>query len=366
MYIACNVYATAMSGLPCQDLTQLTAAQRRTRGYSFALLGAILVTPDAVCVRLATSIGGGTFWWTISTKCFLLFVMILSFVAWQHGWRKLPAGIAAGPAHCALVVLFQCFVTIGFPTVFQTTTTAKGLLLISLNPLWAALLGWRVLGDTLPRRTLIALFGAALSIGIIFIPPALMPEEGGGTVAIAADGVGNWRGDLIAVGTGLSLAAMITSSRYGSQRRPKALMALAAALGSLVAGLVTFTIACSVSWSEAALLRPIFWPIMVADAFCIAACTVLALTFAPRHISPAEVALVLLLEVALGPLWVFVAGFEAPSTWTLAGGGVLVAVLAAHELSALREARRVQREAKSIDISISSTGEPASTVFVRP
>ena len=72
-----------------------------------------------------------------------------------------------------------------------------------------------------------------------------------------------------------------------------------------------------------------------------AACTVLALTFAPRYISGAEVALVMLLEVVLGPLWVFLAGFEAPTQWTLIGGAGIIVVLGVHELAALREARRL-------------------------
>ena len=58
----------------------------------------------------------------------------------------------------------------------------------------------------------------------------------------------------------------------------------------------------------------------------------MALAIAPRLITGAELALVLLLEVILGPLWVFWAYGETPSKWTLMGGPALVLVLALHEI----------------------------------
>jgi drug/metabolite transporter (DMT)-like permease len=54
----------------------------------------------------------------------------------------------------------------------------------------------------------------------------------------------------------------------------------------------------------------------------------LFLTIGGRLIPAAEVALITLLEVVLGPLWVWVFLAEQPSAATLAGGGiVLVAVV---------------------------------------
>ena len=90
-----------------------SSSRARTRGFSLALLGVILVTPDALCVRLAKQPGRGTFWWIITFKCFFTFMMISSFVIWQHGWRKLPAGFRAGPAHIALVTVCHIGITIG-------------------------------------------------------------------------------------------------------------------------------------------------------------------------------------------------------------------------------------------------------------
>ena len=51
------------------------------------------------------------------------------------------------------------------------------------------------------------------------------------------------------------------------------------------------------------------------------------LTIGARLIPAAEVALITLLEVVLGPLWVWIALSERPSTATLAGGAVVIAAV---------------------------------------
>ena len=51
------------------------------------------------------------------------------------------------------------------------------------------------------------------------------------------------------------------------------------------------------------------------------------LTIGARLLPPAEVALLTLLEVVLGPLWVWLAYAERPSTATLLGGAVVTAAV---------------------------------------
>jgi drug/metabolite transporter (DMT)-like permease len=51
------------------------------------------------------------------------------------------------------------------------------------------------------------------------------------------------------------------------------------------------------------------------------------LTIGARLIPAAQVALITLLEVVLGPLWVWLASSEQPDTATLAGGAVVIAAI---------------------------------------
>ena len=51
------------------------------------------------------------------------------------------------------------------------------------------------------------------------------------------------------------------------------------------------------------------------------------LTVGARLIPAAQVGLITLLEVVLGPLWVWLALDERPSTPTLAGGAIVIAAI---------------------------------------
>ena len=58
----------------------------------------------------------------------------------------------------------------------------------------------------------------------------------------------------------------------------------------------------------------------------------LGLSLGTRHIAAAEVALFLLLETLLGPVWVFLGGFESPPPFTVYGGIIIVLAMAGNRL----------------------------------
>ena len=64
------------------------------------------------------------------------------------------------------------------------------------------------------------------------------------------------------------------------------------------------------------------------------------LTIGARLIPAAQVALITLLEVVLGPLWVWLAVDERPSTATLVGGAIVVAAVVIQARGCARAARR--------------------------
>ena len=58
---------------------------------------------------------------------------------------------------------------------------------------------------------------------------------------------------------------------------------------------------------------------------------------ASRHILAAEVTLFMLLEFALGPLWVWLFVNEVPSQWTLLGGAFVITAIIVRSLLELRQ-----------------------------
>ncbi len=54
------------------------------------------------------------------------------------------------------------------------------------------------------------------------------------------------------------------------------------------------------------------------------------LTIGPSLISAPEVSLYLLIETVVGPIWVFIAGFDTPRLDTIIGGVVMIVALGIH------------------------------------
>ena len=60
-------------------------------------------------------------------------------------------------------------------------------------------------------------------------------------------------------------------------------------------------------------------------------------TIAPRFITAAEVNLFFLLEVIIGPIWVWMVISERPSLETIIGGIIIIITIAIHSFLALKK-----------------------------
>jgi hypothetical protein len=56
----------------------------------------------------------------------------------------------------------------------------------------------------------------------------------------------------------------------------------------------------------------------------------LLITLAPSYIPAPEVSLYTLISTVLGPVWVYLGGYEAPSVYAIAGGVILLVALTVH------------------------------------
>ena len=103
-----------------------------------------------------------------------------------------------------------------------------------------------------------------------------------------------------------------------------------------------------------------FLPVVTANGVLVAIFYV-GFTLAPRYITGAEVALILLMETVCGPLWVFLRFGDAPTMWTLVGGAILVTALAVHELLGMWDESTVAAVAEAR----ASRGSPIDTPGTR-
>ncbi len=184
-------------------------------------------------------------------------------------------------------------------------------------PLCAAVAGRLFLGEQVPVRTWLAIAAAGAGIGVMFHD---------------ALGTGNLPGSLVALAIPVAAAAnnVAVKRSHGRVDLVPALLA-----GGALAALLAWPFALPFSAAPGDLA--IYAGLAI---FQLALPCVLLVRVALPRLSAAEVGLVSLLEVVLGPFWVWLAVGEEPSASVIAGGLVVLAALAINEGIALALERR--------------------------
>ncbi|MDP6272348.1 MAG: DMT family transporter [Alphaproteobacteria bacterium] len=206
---------------------------------------------------------------------------------------------------------------IAFMQALTTTTVANTLFTLSAIPFVTAALAWVFLREGLSRVTVVTMIGAAAGVAVM-----LAEGVGGGSLY----------GNAMALVTtfGFSGYAVIIRRHRHIDMLPAYL--LSAIMLCAVALLVRIG-DWSISWWDLGLC--FIWGGLlsgIGNIFFIAA---------TRYLFAAEVTLFMLLEFALGPVWVWLFVNETPSTWTLAGGSLIMAAVFARTLYQVRGSRRV-------------------------
>lgn len=218
----------------------------------------------------------------------------------QIGWPGIYGGLLLS---CAGIAFLQAI---------TNTTVANTLFMLSAIPFITAALAWVFLGESLKQATFVTMIAAALGVGVMVV-------EGLGT--------GSAYGNLMAIGTALGFSGFAVIVRR--HRQVDMLPAL------LVSALIISLLSVVLRWDDLAIsmhdiLLCFLWGGVLSglgNAMFI---------FASRHLVAAELTLFMLLEFALGPIWVWVFIYEVPTDLTVLGGLVVILSVAIRALFELR------------------------------
>jgi drug/metabolite transporter (DMT)-like permease len=188
-----------------------------------------------------------------------------------------------------------------FLVALNHASVASVLFMQALAPILAAALG-TFLGEPVPRRTWGAMALALAGVGLMTGGPGRPPLAG----------------VLLALLMTTSFAVMLVITRHLRDVS----MAPATCLSQAFVFLLAAPLASPVQVGGRDL------GFFVALGVTQIGLGLVFLTIGGRLIPAAEVALIALLEVVLGPLWVWLALSERPSTATLAGGGIVLVAVA--------------------------------------
>ncbi len=197
----------------------------------------------------------------------------------------------------------------------QNTSVANAMLLFATAPFMAAVLGWAVLKERVRVATWIAIAVAIAGIAIMVV------DKSGSAV---------FKGGLAALGSALGFAVFTVALRWGKTTE----MLPSVFLSALFAIVISFAV-CYLSDLSFAVSFHDGRIAVCMGVFQVGAGLILY-TLGSRSLPAAELALLSLAEVLLGPLWVWLFLGETASVNTLIGGSVLLLAITGNALSGKR------------------------------
>jgi drug/metabolite transporter (DMT)-like permease len=292
----------------------LDARGVRRRGQLYVALAALAwstagVLQRELTVSTATQVAG---------RAFVATLALFGFVWLQERGNVLRRFRGVGRAEL-LVAVCTAIASGTFIVALNHTTVANVLFMQALAPIAAALIAWVALRESVSRRTGVAMVIALAGVGIMVGGPG------------GAKGLGL----VLSVVMTLAFALAVVVTRH----RRDISMAPAICLSQLI------VVAVVAPFAEPGTINGHDLLFIVLLGVGQMGLGLAFLTMGARLISAAEVALITLLEVVVGPAWVWLVDGEQPSTTTLVGGAVVVAAVALqaggepHEAPAADESR---------------------------
>ena len=271
--------------------------RRRAREGQLAILGAAVAWSTAGLAQreldatAATQVAGRA---AFAAVALFLLVVVTERRGTFRAFRRM------GRSGVALAV-FMAISSGAFLLALNYTTVANVLFMQAAAPMMAALLGWVLLSEPVDGRTWAALALAGAGVALM----AAGSVDAGVTAVV------------LPLLVTASFAAVIVIARH--RREVSMMPATCASQPLVVLACLPFVSLGSASGTD--------WALLAALGIGQMGLGLAFLTVGARLIPPAQVAIISLLEVVLGPLWVWLAYDETPSAATLLGGAVVVAAV---------------------------------------
>lgn len=272
------------------------------KGILLACLGVLILTPDALLIRLSGLEAAPLVAWR-GLAMGTVFLVAATLTGQVRLFPRLASGVGVA------LVLAQWANASLFAPAISLAPVALVLIAVATVPIWAAILSRVLYGQ--PTRPATWATIAVVGGGIV------LAMTGKGDLAITTSA-------LVGVACGLGVALSLALSFTLLRHNPDMPLLTAVGTGSALAGLTAFSLT-----SPQEMASGTTWAIATASWIVLPASFYL-MSEASRHTASVNVSLVLLLETVLGPVWVWMVIGETPSVRLLTGGTIVVAALATY------------------------------------
>jgi drug/metabolite transporter (DMT)-like permease len=291
-----------------------TTVRAYRRGVVLILLGSVSASWLGLGVRVMES---ATAWQILAYRSFGAIVFLLAFIALRNPGRLLAAFRGAGPvsivAGIGLAAAFS-----GGVVAIQGASVANAMFLLATAPFLAAVLGRVLLGERVRGATWLAILCAVIGVGIMVV-------EG--------IGLGHLRGNVAGLIGALGLATYIVALRRG--RLTDMLPC------NVIGGVISLAIAAAVCLGsgDGLVISPHDTVLSLTMGVFQLGLALILFTMGSRAVPAADMTLLAMTEVVLAPFWVWLLLGETAGVYTLIGGALLLAAIAADAITGTRDRR---------------------------
>lgn len=297
-----------------RSLERGEGVSEETKGRLLVLLAGLFWSTGGVLIRLTEAIGE----WQIVFYRSLALVLFLTLAIAVQRKGDLVAAFAEGSVASAVAGVFLALAFVFFILSLFNTTVASSLLILSFTPFLSAVAGWLALGEGVRRAT-----WAAMAFGVVGVAIMIGGKVGSDSLI----------GELFAFGSAASFAAFTVTLRHGRNRN----MVPAVWYGGLFSALAAGAILLAAGTGFAVTPRDL--ALTATMGVVELGFGLMVYTLGSRSVPAAELPLLSMTEIVLGPVWVLIAVGETPTASTVIGGAVILAAIAGNALSGMR--RRV-------------------------
>ena len=270
----------------------------RRRGIVLVLIATVLWSLAGFYARLLDHLD---LWTMLCGRAFFgsLCIAVWGVVEWRRG--TLGPRFGLGPSAPLIIPMSSIAIT-SYVAAIKMTTVADVLVIYATLPFVAAGLAFLITGDRVTRRTLIAAGVAML-----------------GVVIMVAAGLGGGRlpGQALSMLMTIAFGMMVVLQR----RSPGMSMTTINTLGALGAAAFAFHFSPLPALSAYDLI------VLFLFGFTTICLAFVIFMEGAKHIPAAEAGLISMLDVVIGPLWVFIGFGENPGLPAIVGGAIVLSAV---------------------------------------
>ncbi len=289
-----------------------THDEHYARGVTLVLIAGCFWSIAGLVVRLMHE---ATEWQILFYRSSALVITLLIYIGLRSRGKLvetfLQAGFHAYMAGAFLSIGFACWIF-----AMTHTTIANALFVLSAAPFLTAILARLFLGERVRQTTW--LFMLLASVGV-----AVMVGEGAA--------IGTLAGNLYALGAATGFAAFTVTLRKGKKVDMTPAVCWAGIWGMFIAAVMLVGSHLSFNLSTHDILLCSLLGIVQVGLGLI------LFTAGSRYVPAAEITLLSLTEVVLGPIWVWIGVGETPSQLTLLGGAIVLSAIVAQAIHGVRK-----------------------------